>query len=369
MIQLPDDRRPTITPQLAVRVAIMGGVALTLFAIIFFRLWFLQVLSGNQYLAEAQNNQVRNISTQAPRGDVVDRDGTKLVTSRAATAVQVEVQSLPAVERDLAALYGRRLSRAERHRLAIPAKHRPRSVKVKLPALPARATSVRRYYRRLARVLGISPQTIHRRVLEQVSLTPYANVTLKTDVPRSVLNYLSERQDSFPGVTVQRVYLRSYPHQTLAAQLFGTVGEISPGDHKLKRFRGVPDGTIVGKGGVEYSYDRYLRGRDGATRVQVDALGQRKGTLAERQPVQGKQLKLSLDLSLQAEGQRAIGRAIGLANGPEPRDGGRLRGDGPHQRRDPRDGLLPELRPQRVRAPHLAGEVRLDPGRAGRAAV
>ena len=57
---LDQNRRPTLTPQLAVRVAIIGGIALVAFAVIFFRLWYLQVLSGDKYLAEANDNRVRS---------------------------------------------------------------------------------------------------------------------------------------------------------------------------------------------------------------------------------------------------------------------------------------------------------------------
>ena len=73
MIQSPDDRRAPITPQLALRVAILGGIAFVLFAIVFFRLWYLQVLSGDQYLQQARDNRVRELRVQAPRGDVLDR--------------------------------------------------------------------------------------------------------------------------------------------------------------------------------------------------------------------------------------------------------------------------------------------------------
>jgi len=79
-----DDRRPTITPQLARRVAILGGIAIALAAIVLFRLWFLQVLSGERYLAEARDNQVREIKIQAPRGEIVDRKGRVLVDNRSA---------------------------------------------------------------------------------------------------------------------------------------------------------------------------------------------------------------------------------------------------------------------------------------------
>ncbi|HEV2075783.1 MAG TPA: hypothetical protein VGR10_06060, partial [Thermoleophilaceae bacterium] len=66
------DRRPAMSPKLALRVAIVGGAALALFAIVFFRLWYLQILSGDKYLAEANNNRVREIKVQAPRGEILD---------------------------------------------------------------------------------------------------------------------------------------------------------------------------------------------------------------------------------------------------------------------------------------------------------
>ena len=81
-LRLPDERRPPISPQLALRVAILGGFAIAMFAIIFFRLWFLQVLSGEQYVAQANDNRVRDVPIPAPRGDILDRDGQLLVDSR-----------------------------------------------------------------------------------------------------------------------------------------------------------------------------------------------------------------------------------------------------------------------------------------------
>ena len=68
-----EERRPAITPQLALRVALLGGFAFALFAIVFFRLWFLQVLSGEDYVSAAAKNRVRKVRIEAPRGDIVDR--------------------------------------------------------------------------------------------------------------------------------------------------------------------------------------------------------------------------------------------------------------------------------------------------------
>jgi penicillin-binding protein 2 len=92
---LDNDRRPTLTPQLAFRVAILGGVALVAFAVIFFRLWYLQVLSGDKYVAEAQNNQLRKIKVQAPRGEIVDREGRVLVRNRVGLAVKITPDKFP----------------------------------------------------------------------------------------------------------------------------------------------------------------------------------------------------------------------------------------------------------------------------------
>ena len=85
-----DWRGAPIPAQFALRVAILGGIGLVAFAIIFLRLWYLEVLSGDKYLAQAQNNQVREFTVQAPRGEILDRHGKVLVDNRTALELQVE---------------------------------------------------------------------------------------------------------------------------------------------------------------------------------------------------------------------------------------------------------------------------------------
>ncbi len=75
------DPRMPVSPQLALRVAILGGLAMAMFAIIFFRLWFLQVLSGEQYVQQANANRARDLPIAAPRGEILDREGQPLVTA------------------------------------------------------------------------------------------------------------------------------------------------------------------------------------------------------------------------------------------------------------------------------------------------
>src|ERR1700749_4815136 len=89
------ERVSPITPQLAWRVAVLGGMAFVLFGIVFFRLWFLQVLSGQQYVSQARENRVRKVPIAAPRGDVVDRNGNTLVRTKVAAVVQILPNTLP----------------------------------------------------------------------------------------------------------------------------------------------------------------------------------------------------------------------------------------------------------------------------------
>ena len=85
-----------VSPQLALRVAIISGVAMVMFGVIFFRLWFLQVLSSEQYVAQANANQAREIPIAAPRGAILDREGQPLVGSTVTNAVQITPAELPA---------------------------------------------------------------------------------------------------------------------------------------------------------------------------------------------------------------------------------------------------------------------------------
>ncbi len=304
MIQRPEDRLPTISPRLALRIAVLGFVALGLFALVFFRLWYLQVLTGDQYLAEARENRVRELRIQAPRGDIVDRDGRTLVTNTQATVVSLDPSRLPQTERDLAATWGQRAGRRE----VLPKGQRGRPVPI--PPIPSR--ELRGRFESLGRVLDLGAEEIHSRVIRSLAVVPYGDVNLAVDADRAVLNYLSERSGDYPGVEITQRYLREYPYDELGAQLFGTVGEISPEQLEQERYRDVQQGTIIGQEGLEKSYDRYLRGQDGVRRVVVDAFGRRESSdqMKDTDPVSGRQLRLSVDLRLQEAGQKAL-REIG----------------------------------------------------------
>ncbi len=318
MMESSGDRRAPITPQLALRVAILGGVAFALFAIVFFRLWYLQVLSGDKFLAEATVNRVRELRIQAPRGKIVDRSGKLIVANKLAVVVELDPAKLPESERKLAGQWAFDVNT----RAARPKGKRGDPIRI-----PATPPELRPRYERIGRVLDLPASEVHRRVVRSLVLVPYTNVRLKTDVSASTLSYITERPELFPGVKVDQTYLRKYPNDSLAAQILGTVAEISPEEQKEQRFRGVTDGTLVGKDGLERAYDRYLRGVDGKQRIQVDAFGRPvpNPRLKRTEPIAGQRLRLTLDLALQRTTQGRLaeigGGHPGAAIALDPRDG------------------------------------------------
>jgi penicillin-binding protein 2 len=266
----PSTRMPPISPQMALRVAILGGIALVMFGVIFFRLWYLQVLTGEQYVQEAAANSVRHLPIAAPRGQILDREGQPIAASTVTNAVQIVPSALPP---------------AGRPRLEL--------------------------YRRLGGLLRMSAGHIEALVIKGRTALPYAPVTIKTDAGRGVLTVLAERQNEFPGVTQQPVSIRSYRYGQMAANVLGYVGQVSKSELKLRAFQGVQQGTVVGQEGLEYYYDRYLRGRDGEQRVQVNSEGYPVPTrLQPTPPTAGYSLKTTLDLGLQREGEKALLQGI-----------------------------------------------------------
>jgi penicillin-binding protein 2 len=253
--------------RLALRTAVVGGIAVALFAVLFFRLWNLQVLNGDKYLVEAKNNRTREFRVIAPRGDILDRDGNTLVDNRTSLALQVNTAKLPSDPRE------------------------ERAVLARLGAL---------VHMPLARV--------RKTIAEEEKVAAGAPVTLRQDVGRNLLFYLEENQRIFPGVGVQQVFVRHYPDGTRAAHVLGSVGEVSEEELKEAPYKNLQPGDQVGQGGVEATYDRYLRGRPGLTRIQVNALGQPTpgGQLVSKAPSPGDNLKLTIDPDVQAAGESAM---------------------------------------------------------------
>jgi penicillin-binding protein 2 len=295
---LPPDPRVRephrLTPQLALRVAILGAFALFAFGVLFFRLWSLQVLSGEEYLNAAQSNQLRLVRVEAPRGPIVDRHGRVVVKNVPGTAVELWVGDMP---------------KEGRYELV----------------------------QKLAAVLDVKPRKLAREV-DSRHLDPLTPIVVKTAVGEEQVDYLYEHKAEFPGVRIAQIYLRGYPYSSLAAQVLGYTGEISPDELKRLRHAGYRSGDSIGKTGIEAAYDSYLRGHPGLGQIRVDSMGRQVSPYVPRQEsTPGFALRLTLDMRLQRAAEQALRYGIDLAhqndqwaaNGGaivalDPRDGGVL---------------------------------------------
>ena len=257
-----------LTPQLRFRIGILGFLTLAAFAILFFRLWALEVLSGNQFLIAAQNNQLRLLRLDAPRGPIEDRYGRVLVQNTNATAVKVWPADLP--------------------------KHGQYAE-----------------MRRLARILEVPLADVTSDIKKHRG-DPLTPVTVKDAVNESEVHYLLEHQTEFPGMSITNTYVRQYPYGDLAAHILGYVGEISP--DQLKSSKGYVLGDKIGQGGVESSFDKELRGRPGQSQLRVDSLGRPISPIEPKEPTTpGYAVRLTLDAKLQRAAQQAIVDGINRA--------------------------------------------------------
>jgi penicillin-binding protein 2 len=251
-----------LQPQLVLRLGLLGMLALVVFAILFLRLWALQVLSGDDYLRAARDNQLRTVRLEAARGSLLDRKGRPLVLNQPGTVIRVWPADLP-------------------------------------------RKGAYQELRRLAAVLDVPLSRITADV-ERRRGDPVTPVIVKSDVTEVEARYLLERRREFPGVDVHNTFIRKYPQGVLAAHLLGYVSEISEEqlERRRKSFR---PGDRIGQAGLEASYDAYLRGRAGRAQLRVDSLGRPRSAILERQlPIPGNSVRTTLDIDVQRAAEHAL---------------------------------------------------------------
>lgn len=252
---------------MALRIAVVGGVAVALFAILFFRLWTLQILEGAENLAQAKNNRTRSLKIIAPRGKILARNGEVLVDNRTSLALLIDLTKLPEEEAaEIAEL------------------------------------------KQLGALVHMNMKQVRRRIVEEEEQAAGAPVTLRRDVGYDLIYYIEEHHGQFPGVSVEKVFVRNYPDEEEAAHVLGSTGEVSEKELEETPYEGLEPGEIVGQGGVEYTYDRWLRGTPGISRYEVNSLGEPTpgGKLASTPPEPGDNLKLTINPAVQVAGEQAV---------------------------------------------------------------
>jgi penicillin-binding protein 2 len=279
-------------PSVALRVVLLGAIAAGLIAIVLFRLWFLQILSAQQYVAQANDNRLRSVAVLAPRGAILDSTGRVLVDNRPGLSVGIRPMDVPAGQLD-------------------------HLVKRLSLVLKMKSGEIRHA---LVRQVGVPWDQVRQGLGLQ-----YDFVAVKQDTDRRVVSFLLEHTASFPGVEVRQNYLRDYPLGDLGAHFLGQLGEIDQQELTEARFRGYKAGDVVGQSGVESTYDKWLRGVDGSVRVEVDASGRPKQVVPGGSlPQAGDNLQLSIDSKVQRAAENAIDYGVTLAHldGKVRADGG-----------------------------------------------
>jgi penicillin-binding protein 2 len=254
------------------RLTVIGVIVMFLFSALFARLWFLQVASDTNYAAAATSNRTRIVYEPALRGRILDRNGKAIVDNEPVDMVTFDRhKEMTANERKL--VVGR-----------------------------------------LAGVLGVTAPEIQRRI-DDPRASPFAPVPIATGIPPDVRTYLEEREMDFPGVKVERTAVRAYPDGPVAANLIGYVSEINADELKTRAKDGYRQGDLIGKDGVEQTFEDVLRGTPRKLKVEVDSQGRIVRTIEDRKAVAGKDVKLTLDVDIQRVAEQSLAQGMEGARG------------------------------------------------------
>ncbi len=249
-------------PILEGRVRIVAAVVVLVFGTFLLRLFQLQIVEGEILARRSQQNSIRTVRLEAPRGKIVDREGRVLATTRPAWSLQVVPSDLRERERTFTVL----------EELA----ERP------------------------------DDGWLAKRVSKGGGARRHQAVRLLDDLSFEQLARLETHRFALPGVRIDVEPRRHYLEGELAAHLLGSIGEIRAEQLDADRFRGYAAGEIVGQSGLESRLETHLRGRAGGRNVVVDVAGREVGEVRSVAPVPGRTVVLALDLDLQRAAEEAF---------------------------------------------------------------
>ncbi len=230
---------------------------------------------------------------------------------------------------------------------------------------------------RLSPVLGVSVEELNKRLADK-SLSAFTPVPIAENVPEDVVIYLREHQDEFPKVETNTQPTRIYPQAKLASHVLGYLGEIQDDQINSDRYKALDyrPGSIIGRGGIEYAYEKELHGVEGLRKLEVDSSGEVRRILGRKEPERGLDLVTTIDARIQRVTEESLAQGIEKARtiyheetGDQVQSPGRgSGGHGPSVRRDHRHGVVPRLRPGCLRRGDQRSGVRGADPRGHRAA-
>ena len=252
-----------INDAIKTRLRILAFIATAILVILFARLWMLQGVLAEEYRRQAEDNRIREVSLDAPRGLILDRRGEALVKNRLAAAVTIEPEH----------------------------------------------TDNKRLKKRLSRVLKMSVDEIDERIASS-KVDPIKPRVIQRDVTERAIAYIKEHSGDFPGVEVKIEAIREYPYGTLAAHVVGYLGELSEEERQDPEFVRYDLGDMVGKTGVERTYDNLLVGSKGTEFIEVNATAEPLRVIDRTSSDPGNDIVLTIDRRIQTVAEKALSDGI-----------------------------------------------------------
>ncbi|HHY45678.1 MAG TPA: penicillin-binding protein 2 [Firmicutes bacterium] len=250
-------------------------ITILIFLFLSARLWQIQIISGDRYATLSEGNRLRIVRVRAPRGMILDRRGVPLASSRMAYCISVVPQELDKEGKSL---------------------------------------------ERLAKILGMKKSELDEKIAASYA-RPFEPVRLVVDADPRLVTTVEERRLDLPGVIVEELPVRHYPFGEFASHLIGYIGEIAPAELEDLSEKGYRPGDIVGKTGIEKTWEVYLHGKDGGQQVEVNSLGRPIRVLGNRDPVPGDSVILTIDAKLQAAAESALAEELDkLSKNPETKN-------------------------------------------------
>ncbi|MCL1797074.1 MAG: penicillin-binding protein 2 [Eggerthellaceae bacterium] len=265
----PEGLAMGMVERLRSRFMAMGVFAAAIFGALGIRLWGMQVLMSEDYARQARENLYTTVSTIAPRGFIFDANGVPLVKNRTSLTVLAD----------------------------------------------AEVANDRVLVQRLSALLGV-PHNIVRERIRDTSSGAQAQRVVAGDVKLRDVAFIAEHSSAFPGVSTQTRSIREYPWGALAAHVLGYAGVASEEDLKNPpEGMEIKMGDIVGKSGVEASYDRILSGDHGQRTVVADVYGTVREVVSETEPTKGNDIYLTICSQVQQVADKALARMLAPEDG------------------------------------------------------
>jgi len=248
------------------------------FLLIFLRLFFLQVINNQTFKKMSDQNRIRLIATEPIRGKILDKNGELLASSKLEYSLIIKPQFLT-------------------------------------------ETKWQEYKYSLANFLNLEIEKLDLKYYDGINNQKYS-ITLVDNLSVEQIIKFKENEDNFLGIEILRKVKRDYPYKTLGAHAIGYTSAITNLEYEILSKKGYRLNDLIGRTGVEAAYENYLRGEWGGEMIEVNANGNVQKSLGIKPSKKGKDITLTIDLSLQKVAEKVLqDKKGGAVIVMDPRDG------------------------------------------------